>query len=733
MLAAGLFALLYQLPVYDRWFSHMDEGHMLLFADIVAQGGQLYRDASLYPLPGAFYFLAGLFWLFDPSIWIARVVAVIEFTLLAGFAWWLTARLTSPRIAVSSLLLMFLYRVWAFPHWHMYSYSSLSLLLLVGAVLLMLRFAERRGRVSLALAGLLAGLAVFVKQDYGAAGGLALTLLLGLAVRNPVDRGSPRPGSAFAIFFAPAVAVGLAAGLHFLQQGLLVEVVRQTVFGHMLGIGAFEYPTVPSLLPLLGQAPALRDGIAALVYAPSIMYTTCWGWWQQTWLYRETVFWELCVRLYFYTPYLLSTFGAVRLWQERRAPRSEAQQAAHLCECALYALGVLLLAAFTLNRPHDSAHLGILYFPWVPLAPLYLKEGWGALSSLRRRTRRVVLGCGLAAALLFTGFSGALFWLLRAEHDVALAMPRAGIYAKDHEVRMLEGLVAYIQERTDPDETVGVLPYFPILPFLADRPGPHRSSYVVWPVADIPDRDAVLSAAMEQQQTRVVIYNFTQFIQLTLMDEYAPGLFRYLVDHFEIDRVFSEDYGGYMLAALRREQQKPRGRRLLGEEGADPVVRILAPFTGHRTLRGEERAAYYALEAWPFRDVAVLRPSSVDNRSALSVELEVPPAAVLETAIGVHQRMWFDYPGSWVEFEISVIRNGHGEPLFSKRLDPHRVLSDRGWFEVTVPLAAYSGQRVVLEFSTRCERPRAESRWMAAWEVPRILSGTEAEAGPVTQ
>jgi hypothetical protein len=163
------------------------------------------------------------------------------------------------------------------------------------------------------------------------------------------------------------------------------------------------------------------------------------------------------------------------------------------------------------------------------------------------------------------------------------------------------------------------------------------------------------------------------------------------------------------------------------------VIRVLAPFTGDRTLSGEERAAYYALEAWPFRDVAVLKPSAVDNRSALSVEFEVPPEAVLKTAVGVHQRMWFDYPGSWVEFEIAVIRNGRNEPLFTRRLDPQRELGDRGWFDVEVPLAAYSGERVVLELSTRCERPRAESRWMAAWEIPRIVSGPDPEAGPIAQ
>ena len=56
LVAAVTFA--FQLPFFDRWFSVMDEGHMLQFSDIVANGGLLYRDATSYPLPGSFYLLA---------------------------------------------------------------------------------------------------------------------------------------------------------------------------------------------------------------------------------------------------------------------------------------------------------------------------------------------------------------------------------------------------------------------------------------------------------------------------------------------------------------------------------------------------------------------------------------------------------------------------------------------------------------------------------------------------
>ena len=55
---AFILTLLLQLPFFDLWFSFMDEGHMLQFADIARKGGEFYRDATFYPLPGAFHFLS---------------------------------------------------------------------------------------------------------------------------------------------------------------------------------------------------------------------------------------------------------------------------------------------------------------------------------------------------------------------------------------------------------------------------------------------------------------------------------------------------------------------------------------------------------------------------------------------------------------------------------------------------------------------------------------------------
>ena len=94
-LLVGSIAVAFQLPIFDRWFSHMDEGHMLLFSDLIAKGGELYRDATLYPLPGAFYLLAQFFKVFGSSILLSRWIVVLEFAAFVVMVWFLMRRFVS--------------------------------------------------------------------------------------------------------------------------------------------------------------------------------------------------------------------------------------------------------------------------------------------------------------------------------------------------------------------------------------------------------------------------------------------------------------------------------------------------------------------------------------------------------------------------------------------------------------------------------------------------------------
>ena len=206
--AVALASLAFQLPFFDRWFSSMDEGHVLEFADLLTQGGLLYRDATSYPLPGAFYLLAGAFRIFEPSILVSRWLVCLEFAAFVAIVFALLRRLVPVPWALAGVVLMWLYRAWAFPHWQIYNYSTTALLLQTASLWQLVWHLESGRRAPLRLAGLLFGLGVFCKQDYGAAALLAALATLALPARaeaGPLRR-------RLAEFLLPAAAVGAAAG-----------------------------------------------------------------------------------------------------------------------------------------------------------------------------------------------------------------------------------------------------------------------------------------------------------------------------------------------------------------------------------------------------------------------------------------------------------------------------------------------------------------------------------------
>src|SRR5262245_54817922 len=352
----------FQLPIFDRWFSFMDEGHILVYADIITRGGELYRDATVYPLPGSFYLLAWAFRLFGTSNLVARWILVVEFSVLVGLVFVLLRRIVPAGWALAGALLMLPYRIWAFPHWHMYSYSSTALLLLFSSLLGVLRSTEGGRRGWLLFAGLLFGLGVACKQDYGAAALVAIGLFLFVAART-----APAPSASFAALFgafmAPAAAVGLALGAHFLHQGLLGDLLRFTVLNHLVGMASYEYPSFPPLFPIVGQDPFLRAPAGHEAYMPAIVLTLDLGRWLQSYVYRETALYDLALKLYYFAPYPILAFGAARLWRRRRFLRDAGARPAALAELALWGFGSALIALVALNRPQDYVHLAVLYWP----------------------------------------------------------------------------------------------------------------------------------------------------------------------------------------------------------------------------------------------------------------------------------------------------------------------------------------------------------------------------------
>jgi len=713
-------AALFQLPFFDRTMSVMDEGHILMFADIIANGGELYRDATLLPLPGAFYLLALAFKLFEPSILVARWIVLIEFAALCTFAFATLRRLTSLPAAWAGVLALFGYRIWAFPHWYMYSYSTLSLCLLAAALVCMLRFLEREDLRWLGAAGLVSGLAVLCKQDYGVAGLVAMIAVL--LVKRIAERAEPHAGvpTLLGWYLGPAAAVGAVMALHFLRQGLFGEMLQQTLLNHLIGIANFEYSSLPPLLPLFEQSEVIRSPYGFGAYTPAIMIQADWTRFTATAFYRETILWDLAVKLFFYGPYLYVAFASVRLWRMREALRDSMRRLGFLQEFALTALAALLLLA--LSKPVDYVHVAVLYWPLLCLFVVHVHAWIGG------RPRRAWTFLGLAAlpAVAVAGYSASLLSSLIEMNDTPLRGDRAGVFVLPNDDRVIGEAVDYVLANSSADQAVAVLPYYPLVSFLADRRSPHRATYTLWPIEYIPDRERQIIEAMEARDTRFLIYHFTQFAQFPRMEDYAPELFRYLVEVYEIDRVISDPGWGMMLAGLKRSDRAAAGQPVLAEDLSNAAVAIERADGGRQTLTAEQRPEIVTAALWPFRPVVAQRPLTGGRRSVMTVSVDVPPASRLQTAMGVHPKRWFKHPPAKLTFEIWAVAGGERELLATRTINPQGNHLDRHWFEIDVPLDAWAGRQIDLEFTLATNREHAETLDMSGWATPRLVTPVAA-------
>jgi hypothetical protein len=693
----------FQLPIFDRWFSHMDEGHVLLFSDLIAQGGDLYRDATLYPLPGAFYLLAQFYKLFGPSILLSRWIVLLEFAAFVVLVFLLMRRILSLRSAGVVVLLLLGYRIWAFPHWQVYSYTTTCLLAILAAVNCLLRFFDQRRTGWLVAAGLLFGLAVYCKQDYGAAALVVMTATIVVEARR---RGASfwRPIS---IFIAAGAGVGASVGVYFAAQGILPDLLQQTVLNHMRGIGAFEYTTYPSVFPLFAQDPALRSQAGVFAFFPGIVTTVDLESLRQGFLFRETFVYDVLLKLFYWGPYAFAVFALVRVARRQR-PIEEVLLA------GFTAAFVLLLSV---NRPQDFLHVAVLVWPMLCLLVVYAVE----LFERRRALAWALVAVLLVPALPLLGYTARGYVLLRSQNSEPVAGARAGILTRPSEAAMLAEVTGFLQQHAGPEEPVGVLPYFPIAHFLADRVGPHPSAYIVWPFAEFEDRDERIIAAMEATGTRTVVYNFTQFRTFPRMREFAPRLFEYLVDRFETVRVFSYDKSGFRLAGLLRSAEREQPSRFLAGAWNRASVQIRSDEAPAYAISPSEQSDFVRREAWPFRRTLALRPASGGRRTVLRLPLRPEAGQVLQTAVGVHPEKWFQMPSFATHFGIAIVSPEARESVYARSLNPHEDFGDRRWFDVEIPLDRWAGREIQLELSVAVDSEQGESLLVGGFAVPRLL------------
>jgi hypothetical protein len=685
-LGATCAAVAIQLPIFDRWFGLLDEGYMLSLAADIRRGQMLYRDVYVdAPFPAAFYVLAGWFGLLGTSVWAERVLAV---GLFAAFVW-ASVRLATlvlpPLGAVVFAILLLCYRIWAFPHWQVYSYSSLAVTLLSAAALAVAGAGSRPRAGALLGAGLLAGGAILSKQDYGVActGALGLYLLLRwLPFPAEPDRlrRSLRDGILFGAGAASAVAPVLAV---IAAKGAWAAFVYQTVVSPLASTGGNTYLPLPPLVPLLRQDALLRSNIGS--YLPAILLTLRWEAIAAGWAYRDTVLWDLALKAVYYTPFAI-WWGAALWWGGRALARRPPDQPRLLVFA--YAGGLLL--AF--NTPRDWVHLMMVFAPVVLLGCVLAHD---VAERLPRVARWLLALPAVVAVGVLALVSTRLATELRAAYRWPIDGPRGGFYADARHGPVVEDVLRML-DGVPPGVPVPVYPMQPMLGFLAGRPTV-AGYHVIWPFQPA-ERDEQIAAELERRKTPALVYSLSQYSHLANFRQNAPRLYAYLVDRYELTTTFSRERFGPLLVGLTRDDGPPDA--------------VLPQLVAHLPGDGTAEAAL-----WPFTRALAVRVGSAPAPSRAVVPFDVPAGAgTLDFVYGINPERWLNLVDGPFVFRIAV----DGTSAFEASLDPAHDLGDRRWARGSIDLMPWAGRSVQLGFSVSGPVSLAGDADLAGWARFRL-------------
>ncbi len=498
LLLLGL-GLAYQAVLFREGVGLIDEGHLANGARRLAAGEVLYRDVyTVYP-PASFHVVAWLFDRLGTQLLVVRGFHVAMTLALAALVFAAARRLMERPFAFLAGALV------ALTGWHVIlegcHYAYLYGAVPMAALLLLARAGEQGtpSRGALIGIGVLSALALAFRLEPAVGLGLAGTAVI--AAREGLGR---RTFVQLGWIVVGVLAVVLPIGAAYAVQGALGELLRAvfwTSFGQYLQGGEFNLP-MPAL-ELLPQE------------------------WSRRGLRRWFIGWEFRLPVVLYAAAIVG-FVRAELHRRRTAP-GEAIPNATLERLALALFGAVLYLRATGRS--DYYHLAPILFPAYLLGADALARGWRRVMGERRS--------GLAHAFVALVLIGSLGL---HEFDLAIRRHREGGKIEIlpggplvERNQALDDLVADLRQRTRPGEPIVVLPWYPVLYFLADRPNPTRFDWLF--PGYLTDEAAVAAFidAIDRSAARVVVYSPISIDGLPdrSLAAFAPEIDRYLLRRFK--------------------------------------------------------------------------------------------------------------------------------------------------------------------------------------------------------
>lgn len=161
------------------------------------------------------------------------------------------------------------------------------------------------------------------------------------------------------------------------------------------------------------------------------------------------------------------------------------------------------------------------------------------------------------------------------------------------------------------------------------------------------------------------------------------------------------------------------------EDGAFDLLAAF-PVAEKRTTMGSVH------EAFELADVTIdgVRRSSLLALpfSRVTWTVDVPPAAVLRTAIAFRPDAW-TREGDGATFRVGVSDGQRYEEVYRRYLAPYASAGDRRWYNIEADLSGFAGSRVSVIFNTEPGELGNAVNDAAVWGAPRIVAGAARATG----
>ena len=640
------------------------------------QGQVIYRDMDSFVAPGMWFLLAAVFKIFGASVFVSRMLMLAVFLGLGLIGYRIVTPLAGWRYGLATVASLLLFSIWAFPTWTFAFYSPVAILLALAALERLLAWQRSQKSLDLALTGLLLGLSICFKQNYGvfALSGAALGYAA-MRFENKDGRAQILNGVArdVALVSTAIITAGIPFLIYFVAHGAIGDawqslVVHPFEFAgrHDIPYAAFSdlwkpdlYNTAESRLTYLSFAKLNTSPLSTL---QSIRAAE-----------------RLHVLLYWIAPLVLISGLILSVWRGLKEARK--------VDSALFAcFSVAGCIFFGVFPRADFNHLVNVYQPVVIATPLAIWLALNAIGPARPWMRRVFL---FAVSLLaFVYGSIAIHWYtgLLGRLDTRLEIPRAGVIVNMQEARQIELQVKAIQERSAEGDAVLTIPDLTMLNFLSERQVPSKwyNLYEHHIAAD--DGKGVVEQS-ENRGVDLIMTRFDNFFsdRVGLLD-YAPALSDYVITHYERDFIGNDEN---FIVYRRRATPEPE----------TPFKSALTDCESDSRMSEIRNHLLFSAIYHKSHPMQPIPESGISTFCRVRVPDE---AGVISLEIGYRKPSWAQ-SGTTLDLEIFVMAEGNVVSLLKERiriLSKHGALRQQPFERFDLDLSAWAGQEVVIEFKT---------------------------------